>query len=221
MITISEVLYFMTHNKFSTTFLIILFIGILYYFFKNITYKKICVGFIIILPLINAFTIQFFNAWFLNKYGIESTSKIVSDVKTNSKINHSYIHNYEAIVKKQDEKYITTNFSTTTASIYPISNTIHIPSINVTFPVKYISGFEKNIVILFDKSEQGKALIRHKRQQPIEKARLKYEADKTNKEFIDGYIETLKTYTKLYNDEEAKSYQQKIIELEHERRKLK
>jgi hypothetical protein len=221
MVIISEILYFMSHNKMLTTLLFILIIGILSFLFKNILYKIFCFILIILLPVANAFTIQFLNAWFLNKYGVESTAKIVSDVETNNTLNDFYIHDYETIVKKQDGKYITVKFSTTTAAIYPISNAIHIPSVGNTFPVKFIPNFETNIVILFDESEQGKALFRYKIQQPIETARLKYEADKTNKEFIDGYITALKTYTKLYDDEQTVSYQQKIVELEHERSQLK
>ena len=175
----------------------------------------------IVLPVVNVFTIHFLNAWFLNKYGIESTAKIVSDVETNSTLNDFYIHDYEALVKKQDGKYITTHFSTTTAAIYPISNAIHIPNLNTTFPVKYIVGFEKNIVILFDKSEEGKNLLRYKIQQPIETARLKYETDKTNKEFIEGYLTALKTYTKLYDDEQSMAYQEIIVGLEREISQLK
>jgi hypothetical protein len=77
-------------------------------------------------------------------------------VETNSTLNEMYIHDYEAIVKKQDGKYISTFFSTTTAAIYPIENAIRIPGWK--FPVKYIPGYEKNIVILYNQSEEGKAV---------------------------------------------------------------
>ena len=221
MVTISEMLYFMSHNKMLTALLFIIVIGVASFLFKNILYKIFCLILIILLPVVNVFAIHFLNAWFLNKYGVESTAKIVADVETNSTINDFFIHDYEAIVKKQDGEYITVKFSTTTAAIYPISNAIHIPSVGSTFPVKFIPDFEKNIVILFNQSEQGKALFKYKMQQPIETARLKYEADKTNKEFIDGYIATLKTYVNLYNDEQKVRYEQLIIELEHERSNLK
>jgi hypothetical protein len=68
---------------------------------------------IIPLAILNGFGGQFLNAWFLNKYGVESTAIITSDVETNSTLNEMYIHDYEAIVKKQDGKYISTFFSTT------------------------------------------------------------------------------------------------------------
>lgn len=185
--------------------------------FRNIFYAIISFILAIVFSVVNAFTIHFLNAWFLNSYGVESIAKMVADVETNSTLNDYYIHDYEAVVKKQDGKYITVKFSTTTAAIYPISNSIRIPSINSTFPVKYIPDFEKNIVILFDKTEEGKALLRYESLQPIETARLKYEVDKTNKEFIDDYIKALKAYIKLYNDEQTADFRQKIIDLERER----
>ncbi len=86
------------------------------------------------LSILNGFGGQFLNAWFLNKYGVESTAIITSDEETNSTLNDMYIHDYEAIVKKQDGKYISTYFSTTSATIYPIENAIRIPRMEISFP---------------------------------------------------------------------------------------
>jgi hypothetical protein len=173
-----------------------------------------------ILPLsiINGFGGQFINAWFLNKYGVESTAILTSDVQTNSTLNDQYIHDYEAIVKKQDGKYVNTFFSTMTAAIYPIENAIRIPRKEETFPVKFIPGYEKNIVILYYQSEEGKNLLKYEKQAPIDTARIKYEADKTNKEFIEEYISALEDYVKYYDDE---NYKMKIEELKKELQQLK
>ncbi|WP_261511433.1 hypothetical protein [Chryseobacterium paludis] len=173
---------------------------------------------IIPLSIANGFAGQFLNAWFLNKYGIESTAIITSDVETNSTLNDQYIHDYEAIVKKQDGKYATTNFSTTSASIYPIENAIRIPQVNKTFPVKYIPGYEKNIVILYNESEEGKNLRQYEMQAPINTAKIKYEADPTNKEFIQEYISALEAYLQVYND---KNYSIKLEELKNNLKQLK
>lgn len=214
MIFISKILFFTSHHGFYTVILLIIF----FCFLSFITKKWWMLLPIIPLSIANGFAGQFLNAWFLNKYGIESTAIITSDVETNSTLNDQYIHDYEAIVKKQDGKYVTTNFSTTSASIYPIENTIRIPQVNKTFPVKYIPGYEKNIVILYNESEEGKNLRQYEMQAPINTAKIKYEADPTNKEFIQEYISTLEAYLQVYND---KNYSIKLEELKNNLKQLK
>lgn len=214
MIFISKILFFTSHHGFYTVILLIIF----FCFLSFITKKWWMLLPIIPLSIANGFAGQFLNAWFLNKYGIESTAIITSDVETNSTLNDQYIHDYEAIVKKQDGKYVTTNFSTTSASIYPIENAIRIPQLNKTFPVKYIPGYEKNIVILYNESEEGKNLRQYEMQAPINTAKIKYEADPTNKEFIQEYISTLEAYLQVYND---KNYSIKLEELKNNLKQLK
>lgn len=214
MILISKILFFTSHHGFYTVIILFLFFTLLSY----ITKKAWVLIPIIPLAILNGFGGQFINAWFLNKYGIESTAIITSDVETNSTLNDMYIHDYEAIVKKQDGKYVSTFFSTTTAAIYPIENTIRIPQTEVPFPVKYIPGYEKNIVILYGESEEGKTALRYSKLQPVNSARIKYEADRTNKEFIEEYISALEVYTASYDDE---SYKSKLKELRQELERLK
>ncbi len=214
MIFISKILFFTSHHGFYTVILLIIF----FCFLSFITKKWWMLLPIIPLSIANGFAGQFLNAWFLNKYGIESTAIITSDVETNSTLNDQYIHDYEAIVKKQDGKYATTNFSTTSASIYPIENAIRIPQVNKTFPVKYIPGYEKNIVILYNESEEGKNLRQYEMQAPINTAKIKYEADPTNKEFIQEYISALEAYLQVYND---KNYSIKLEELKNNLKQLK
>ncbi|MGE8535476.1 MAG: hypothetical protein ACN6OJ_12890 [Chryseobacterium sp.] len=213
MVLISKILFFTSHHGFYTVILLFVFFGLLSYLTKKARFL------IPILPLaiLNGFGGQFLNAWFLNKYGVESTAIITSDVETNSTLNDMYIHDYEAIVKKQDGKYTTTFFSTTSAAIYPIRNSIRIPG-DKDIPVKYIPGYEKNIVILYDQSREGKILIQYEKLAPINSAKTKYEADKTNKEFIEEYIAALEEYVKYYDDE---TYKEKIKELQLERKHLK
>ncbi|MGE8432697.1 hypothetical protein [Chryseobacterium joostei] len=213
MVLISKILFFTSHHGFYTVILLFLFFGLLFYATK----KALFLIPIIPLAILNGICGQFLNAWFLNTYGVESTAIITSDVETNSTLNESYIHDYEAIVKKQDGKYTTTFFSTTTAAIYPIRNSIRIPSQN-DLPVKYIPGYEKNIVILYDQSKEGKILLENEKLAPVNSARIKYEADRTNKEFIMEYISALEDYTDSYDDESSRL---KIEELRKELKQLK
>ncbi|MEJ5051698.1 hypothetical protein WH221_17850 [Chryseobacterium culicis] len=213
MVLISKILFFISHHGFYTVVLLFVFFGLLSYLTKKAWFL------IPILPLaiLNGFGGQFLNAWFLNKYGVESTAIITSDVETNSTLNDMYIHDYEAIVKKQDGKYVTTFFSTTSAAIYPISNSIRIPD-DKDIPVKYIPGYEKNIVILYDQSREGQILLQYEKQAPVNSAKTKYEADKTNKEFIEEYISAMENYLEYYNDE---TYKEKVKELKQELKQLK
>ncbi|MBK1895837.1 hypothetical protein [Chryseobacterium paridis] len=214
MISISKILFFTSHHGFYTVILLLVFFCLLSF----LTKKWWLLLPIIPLAIANGVTGQFLNAWFLNRYGIESTAIITSDVETNSTLNEQYIHDYEAIVKKQDGKYVSTYFSTTSAAIYPIENAIRIPNVNQSFPVKYIPGYEKNIVILYNESEEGKRLRQYEKQAPVNSAKIKYEADPTNKEFIKEYISALEDYVQIYDD---KNYQLKIEELKKELQQLK
>lgn len=213
MVLISKILFFTSHHGFYTVVLLFVFFGLLSYLTKKAWFLIP----IIPLAILNGFGGQFLNAWFLNKYGVESTAIITSDVETNSTLNDMYIHDYEAIVKKQDGKYTTTFFSTTSATIYPISNSIRIPD-DKDIPVKYIPGYEKNIVILYDQSREGKILLQYEKLAPVNSAKTKYEADKTNKDFIEEYISAMEEYLKYYDDE---TYKEKIKELQLELKKLK
>ncbi|CAH0160742.1 hypothetical protein [Chryseobacterium sp. Bi04] len=209
MILLSKILFFTSHHGFYTVILIILFFGLLSY----LTRKAWFLAPILPLAILNGFGGQFLNAWFLHKYGVESTAIITSDVETNSTLNEMYIHDYEAIVKKQDGKYVSTYFSTTSASIYPIENAIRIPRMEEPFPVKYIPGYEKNIVILYNQSEEGKMAVKYSKLAPVNSAKIKYEADRTNKDFIREYISALENYLKDYDDE---TYETKLKELKQE-----
>ncbi|SDI21815.1 hypothetical protein [Chryseobacterium jejuense] len=214
MVLISKILFFTSHHGFYTVILLFLILGSLSYLTRKIWFLVLALP----LSILNGLCGQFLNAWFLNKYGVESTAIITSDVETNSTLNEMYIHDYEAVVKKQDGKYISTFFSTTSASIYPIENAIRIPRTEISFPVKYIPGYEKNIVILYNESEEGKALIKYSKLAPVNSARIKYEADRTNKVFIAEYIVALEAYTASYDDE---NYKMKLEELKEELKQLK
>ncbi|WP_449398772.1 hypothetical protein [Chryseobacterium wanjuense] len=211
MIFLSKVLFFTSHHGFYTVIILILVFGLLSF----VTKKGWFLIPILPLAILNGIGGQFLNAWFLNKYGTESTAIITSDVETNSTLNDQYIHDYEAIVKKLDGKYVNTFFSTTTASIYPIENAIRIPQVEKPFPVKFIPGYEKNIVILYHQSEDGKILEKYQLQAPINSARIKYEADPTNQEFIQEYIDALENYLKVYDDE---AFKIRLKELQSQRK---
>ncbi|SDQ06004.1 hypothetical protein SAMN05421664_0233 [Chryseobacterium soldanellicola] len=214
MVSLSKILFFTSHHGFYTVIILFLVFGLL----ATVTKKPLFLIPIIPLAILNGFAGQFLNAWFLNKYGIESTAIITSDVETNSTLNDQYIHDYEAIVKKQDGKYVSTSFSTMSAAIYPIENAIRIPQVDKPFPVKYIPGYEKNIVILYDQSDEGKILQKYELQAPVNSAKIKYDADPGNKEFVEEYIAALENYLKNYDDPK---YKMKLDELKKQNKMKK
>ena|SRR5690606_3312641 len=150
MVAISKILHFISHHGVYTAIILIFLFCFIAVRTKNAKWMIL----IIPLALANGFGSQFLNAWFLNRFGTESTAIITADITTNSMLNYEYIHKYEAIVQKQDGKFVSMKFSTTTAAIYPIRNIIRIPQSGKPFPVKYIPGNERNIVILYDQSEE-------------------------------------------------------------------
>lgn len=187
---ISELLYFLNHHSI-WSFLIILTIGIV----LSIGRIKIVYAiFGLVLGFVNIFTAQFLNASFLNAYGVKGTAVVTDARETNSRLNDEYISEFDAVVKTQDGQDVLTSFSTMTASIYPIRNEILIPPAGETFYVKYIPGFEKNIVILREESRYGKLSRARENRRTIEKAQRQYEASPKNKAFRQEYLEALKSY---------------------------
>lgn len=207
MVFLSKILFFTSHHGFLTVIALFLFFGLL----SALTKKWVLLIIAFVLSIGNVIGGQFLNAWFLNTYGTESTAVITSDVETSSTLNEQRIHDYEAIVKKTDGSYITTFFSTTTAAIYPIENAIRIPQKEKRFPVKFIPGYEKNIVILYNQSDEGKMLLKYQKRAPVDKARIQYEADPENPEFIREYRSAIQNYLNEYDDPE---YSVKLRQLE-------
>ncbi len=208
MLFISKILFFTSHHGFLTVVFLFIIFGASSVFTKK--WGLLIIAFI--LSIGNVIGGQFLNAWFLNTYGTESTAIITSDAETSSTLNERYIHEYEAIVRKQDGSYVKTFFSTTTAAIYPIENAIRIPQKEKPFPVKFIPGYEKNMVILYNRSDEGKMLLKYEKRKPVEKARIQYEADPGNQEFFHEYQSALQNYLKEYDDPE---YRERLNQLEN------
>jgi hypothetical protein len=187
---ISAILYFLSHHP-GWSFPILLFLFLLLWFWRGKTVYGILA---LLLPIANIFVSHMLNAWFLNAYGVKGTAIITQSEQTNSTLNDEYIYDYDVLVKTADGQDVITGFSTMSAAIYPVRNSILIPNDNEPFLVKYIPGYEKNIVILSDESDYGLARMSLERRQPIEKARRLYEASPRNETFKQGYLQALKTF---------------------------
>ena len=114
-------------------------------------------------------------------------------------------------MKTADGKDIVTNFSTTTASIYPIRNEIIIPPRGERFVVKYIPGFEKNIVIMSDESTYGIQRKIAENLRPLQKAQGQYNANTNNESFRKEYIENPENASDSLNIKAFKGIIQDLI----------
>ncbi|PTT02832.1 hypothetical protein DBR11_03945 [Pedobacter sp. HMWF019] len=189
--------YFFAHHG-AWSFLVLIFVGIVLSIWqKTITYVIL----VFVLAIFNVFTGQFVNAIFLNQFGIRGSAIITLSKETSSTLNDQYIWDYDVVMKTADGKDVVTKFSTTTASLYPVRNSILIPPDGERFVVKYIPGFEKNIVIMTDESSYGKKRITHENLEPVQKARNQFESSPSNESFRKAYADEIRTF--LENPENA------------------
>ncbi|MCL7988292.1 hypothetical protein M8998_10115 [Sphingobacterium sp. lm-10] len=147
-----------------------------------------------ILSMLNFFAGNILNAWFLAKFGTNGTAIITSAEQTSSMMNEHYIWEYDVVIKTASGKAVESQFTTSNVSIYPIRNNIEIPSPNQTFVVRYIPGYEKNMVIMSDESEYGKRRINHDNLKVVEKEKTKYEFSPETEEFRKSYIAAMQQY---------------------------
>jgi hypothetical protein len=193
--TASSILFFLSHHP-GWSFLIIFTLFFLLCYFT----KKWIFGIAAFLvPIANIFCAHMLNAWFLNAYGEKSTAVIIHEEQTNSTLNDAYIWDYDAVVKTLDGKDVITGFSTMSAAIYPVRNSIIIPPVGQRFLIKFIPGSEKNFVILSDESDYGKMRIISKKKEVVEKARRTFESNPGNGEFKQEYRNAMQ---KFVNDGE-------------------
>lgn len=213
---ISIILYFLSNHPVWGFLLIFAFFSLIAILRGKIFYMILAFT----LAFANIFATHFLNAWFLNTFGEKGTAVITNAEQTNSTLNDEYIWDYDAVIKTPEGKDVVTAFSTMSAAIYPIRNSILIPPMGEPFFVKYIPGYEKNIVILSDESMYGKLRNIYENRQPIEKARRQLEASPQNKEFKEEYLRELKTF--INNNDNAldtlsiRSYKEIIRILEEE-----
>ncbi|HWU12403.1 MAG TPA: hypothetical protein VN157_00155 [Caulobacter sp.] len=142
----------------------------------------------------NIFTGHIFNALFLNAFGETGTAVVTHSEETNSTLNDQPIWAYDAVLKTADGRDVVTGFSTMSASIYPIRNTILIPPEGEVFVAKYVPGFPRNMVIMSDLSPYGKLYLIGQDRRPVDKAANQLEASPANAAFIAEYRKALTVF---------------------------
>lgn len=229
MYVISAVLFFLTHHPIWSFLLILLFsfaMGVLLSIWRN--HGK----WLIIFPalgllaaVLNIFITHYLNSLFLNAVGTEGTAVIVYAEETNSTFNDQYVWDYQAVLKTSEGQDVVTKFNTMSASIYPLRNTILIPPKGEVFVAKYVPGFERNILIMSDKSDYGRKWLFNKDLKPVNKAEAQLATSPTNPKFISEYRLALQEFIEKHRDESDPDlklqYEQRLEALEameHEQR---
>ena len=204
MLILSAVLYFINHHP-GLTILAATGIGLgvgtlLAIWRRQALWCALVIPFFI-LSSISLFIFPFVNALFLNAFGTGATAIIVHKQETNVMLNESYIWDYDAVLKTADGRDVALQFSTTSVAIYPIRNEILIPPENDPFIVKYVPGFERNIVIMCDESNYGKRRKIERDRAPVEKAAGQYAVSPTNQAFIKEYRAALQAFLRKHRDD--------------------
>jgi len=170
-----------------------------------------------LLSSISYFIAPFANALFLNAFGTRGTAVIVHKQETNEMLNESYIWDYDSVLKTADGRDVALQFNTTSVAIYPIRNEILMPPENDPFIVKYVPGFERNIVILCDESNYGKRRKIERDRAPVEKAAGQYAISPTNQAFVNEYRGALQAFLRKHRDDAdpdlIEDYQQELNKL--------
>ena len=103
-------------------------------------------------------------------------------------------------MRTADGRDVKIEFDTMSATLYPWRNAIHIPPQGEPFVVKYIPGFERNIVILRDESPYGKRILLREARQPVDRARALLKASPGNETFRKEYVAAAQHFLDLYGD---------------------
>jgi len=204
MVILSSISYFLTHHPFLSWPVIIVTGTVLAFLLAKWTgsgrwYALILIFFIY--GQINIFTAHIFNALFLEAFGVDGTAVITQSEETSSTLNDQNVWAYDAVMRTADGVDLVTQFDTMSASIYPITNAIHIPPKGETFVVRYIPGFPRNFVIMRDLSPYGRRYLLNEDRKPVEKAAAQFAASPGNKAFIAEYREALTTFIAKHGDD--------------------
>ena len=204
MYVLSAIFYFFSHH-----FLLAIPVTILLFYvagvvlgalLRNKSWRLLAIAGLILGP-INVFTSHMVNALFLNAFGVRGSAVIVHSRQTNSTLNDQYIWAYDAVLKTADGRDVTTTFDTMSASIWPIRNEILIPPEGQAFAVKYVPGFERNMVILSDESVYGKERQVQEDLEPVEKAAAQLAVSPENPAFIAEYRGALQTFLQKHRQD--------------------
>lgn len=209
---LSALLWFTSHHAIITLFLALALAGL-----TAPWHRRVSVGVVtFVVFMLNIFLGQFVNAAYLHWVGERGVAVIVASEQTNSMLNEQYIWRYHVVVRTADGRDVETVLHTDTAALWPLRNSIRIPGTNEPFPVQYVPGFPRNIVILTDESPSGIAHARARAHEQVQVAARKLRFSPGNAGFRNNYRDELNIWLKLYGDDP-----QQQADAEHYRAELR
>ena len=220
MAVLSAVLYFLTHHPFWAFVLLCgLGLGLGWLWGRRRGrgwWGGISIAFLL-LAQANLFAGRYLNAWFLNAVGTEGSAVVTGSKRTSAKLNNSPVYAYAAVLRTADGRDVELVFDTVSAAIHPVRNAILIPPQGERFVAKYVPGFERNIVILSDRSDYGvrRALIEDRA--AVDQAAAQLAVSPDNPTFRAEYREALRAFlAKHYGSDDpvVKEFERKSAELE-------
>jgi hypothetical protein len=222
MVFVSAFFYFLLHHEGLTMLAVggagFAFGTLLAIWRRNFGWFGLMLPFCLLIPIVD-FGAPFANAFFLNAFGTRGSAVIVHKEETDTMLNNSYIWDYDGVLKTADGREISLQFSTNSVAIYPLRNEILIPPENDPFIVKYIPGFERNIVIMCDESNYGKRRKIQRDLAPVERAAGRYAVSPANQEFSKEYRAALQTFLRKHRDDAdpdlIRECEEKLDSLEH------
>ena len=148
--------------------------------------------------ILNPFFGSTVNGSFLNAFGTYGSAVITHVEQTNSQLNDQYIDAYEGVMRTAEGQDVKIEFDTMSATLYPWRNAIEIPPRGERFVVKYIPGFERNLVILRDESPYGQRILLRQAFQPVVRAKALMDASPDNTAFRHAYAEAAQRFLDQY-----------------------
>ncbi|WP_240420807.1 hypothetical protein [Paenibacillus periandrae] len=82
----------------------------------------------------------------------------------------------------------------------PLRNAILIPPKGEVFVAKYVTGYERNILIMSDKSNYGRKWVMNEELKPVLKAEGKLATNPTNPKFMSEYRLVLQVFLEKHRD---------------------
>jgi len=174
------------------------------------------IGFLL-LAQANLFAGRYLNAWFLNAVGTQGTAVVTGSQRTSAKLNNSPVYAYAAVLRTADGREVEVAFDTVSAAIHPVRNAILIPPKGERFLARYVPGFERNIVILSDRSDYGRRQALVEDRVAVDQAAAQFAADPDNPTLRAEYREALRAFLAQHwgsNDPTVKEFERKSAELE-------
>jgi hypothetical protein len=204
MAMISAVLFFLGQNKFLSVLFIAILFGLLGTLLARITKNRIwhalwIIGFV--LGVLNVFFMSSLNAVFLANFGVAGKAVITHAQRTNSQLNNQFTWAYDAVMTTADGRDVGTGFDTMSANIYPPRNRIDVPPVGERFVIRYIPGFERNIVIMRDESPFGRRQQVQDALVSVERARGRWQASPANPDFKADYRNVLRSFLGNYKQD--------------------